>query len=307
MNERQPVTFPNAQGETLFGVLERPATPRRDLGVILLSPGIKSRVAPHRLYNKLARRLVGHGFTVLRFDFAGLGDSEGTVPEPLLADLYRAIQLGRYVGDTHAAIEWMRRETGVERIVLGGLCGGAITGLLAASHSPHVAGLFSIGLPVILDGTAVDKVATMSEGQRRSVRHKYLAKLLDPVAWKRVVTLQTDFRLLWRSFVGRRHAARPGVAVAGDNGNQAFPPALFDMLDRHRPVLLAFSGSDRLYWEYKEKFADQQAPLLASFGDRLQVSVIERANHILTFAEWQERFMGLCEGWLQRHFPKARA
>jgi len=311
MNRVRPVTFVNTAGEKLFGMFHEPAQARTDVGIVLLSPGVKSRVAPHRLYNRLAERLVRCGFRVLRFDFAGLGDSEGTIQERLLADLYRTIQLGRYTDDTLKAVEWMRTEGGVDRVVLAGLCGGGISGLVAARHSEHVAGLFSIGLPVILDGATVDKVATMPVKQLRSVRRKYLNKLFDPASWMRVVTLQSDFRLALRSILAsrglRRRATSPALMVTGDNGNPEFAPALMDMLARHRPVLMVFSGADRLYWEYCEKFADHNTPLLARHADLFAVHVIERANHVLTFHEWQEAFFQHCERWLALHFPVGAA
>ncbi len=37
---------------------------------------------------------------MLRFDFFGLGDSEGDLDETVLADVYNNIEVGRYVDDT---------------------------------------------------------------------------------------------------------------------------------------------------------------------------------------------------------------
>lgn len=297
------VTFRNRAGHALFGILESPERPRPDVAVLLLSPGIKSRVAPHRLYVKMARRFTARGLRVLRFDFEGLGDSEGTLPERQLADLYRAIQLGRCVDDTHAAIAWMQTTYGVSRVLLAGLCGGGITGLFAAASSPPAAGVFAIGLPVALDGTAVDKVAVMSHGQLRGVRAKYLKKITDPASWWRLLTLRTDLRLLARAF-GRGPQARSSressasMAVLGDNGNPRFPGALIDVLERSLPVMLVFSGADRLYWEYKERFADPHAGRLAAYDDRLTVRVIDHANHVLTFEEWQQSMLRHADDWV---------
>jgi uncharacterized protein len=303
---RRSVTFRNDAGERLFGIFEEPEQARTDIGIVLLSPGVKSRVAPHRLYNKIAQRLVHSGFRVLRFDFAGLGDSEGAIQERLMPDLYRSIQLGRYVGDTLTAIDWMRTHAGTSQVVLGGLCGGALTGLLAAEASDHVAGLFGLGLPVILDGSTVDKVGSMSQGELRSMRRKYLAKVLDPSSWWRVITLRSDFRLVWRSLKARsrarRYATTASPAVLGDNANPRFSRALFSMLERRRPTLVVFGGSDRLYWEYREKFADPHAAFLSPYADQLEVRVIEQANHVLTMGEWQEEFFGQCERWLTAKF-----
>lgn len=312
MSAERAVTFPNADGQALFGILHDPPVPRGDIGVLLLSPGVKSRVGPHRLYRKMAPVFTELGCPVLRFDFAGLGDSGGDIPERLLPDLYRSIQLGRYTADTVAAIDWMRAHTGVRRVLLAGLCGGAITGMVAARESAHVAGLLGIGIPVGLDGTAVDKVAAMSEGQLRRIRRGYLAKLADPKSWMRVLSFKTDFRLLaralWSSGPRPAQAARADVpAVTGENGNPEFSPALLGMLARREPVLFVFSGSDRLYWEYRERFADPHAERLAPLATLLDVKVIEHANHVLTFSEWQRELFDLCRAWMTRHFPAPSA
>ena len=72
MNNARCVSFRNTEGAKLHGMLHEP-DPRIARGVclLLLSPGIKGRVGPHRLYLKMADRLVGMGFHVLRFDFRG--------------------------------------------------------------------------------------------------------------------------------------------------------------------------------------------------------------------------------------------
>ena len=44
--------------------------------VVLLNAGIIHRIGPNRLYVQLARRLASRGHAVLRFDLAGIGDSE---------------------------------------------------------------------------------------------------------------------------------------------------------------------------------------------------------------------------------------
>ena len=109
MSERHPVTFANRRGERLVGIVHPPADRGSDTAVVLLSPGVKTRVAPHRLYNKLTETLVAQGYWVFRFDFYGLGDSEGEVDETYLADLYGSVALGRYVDDTRDALDWMQR------------------------------------------------------------------------------------------------------------------------------------------------------------------------------------------------------
>ena len=67
----EPITITNKNGKKLFGILHTPETTvpgRTRVGVNLLNPGIKYRVAPHRMNVKLARKLCSQGYYVLRFD-----------------------------------------------------------------------------------------------------------------------------------------------------------------------------------------------------------------------------------------------
>jgi pimeloyl-ACP methyl ester carboxylesterase len=310
-DRRHPVRFTNRDGLTLVGIVHEPSPERRtDVAVVLLSPGVKNRIAPHRLYNKMAARFVAQGFWVLRFDFYGLGDSDGLIGERLLADFYGSVALGRYIGDTHDAMDWMRRTYPVTRFVLGGLCGGAITGLLAARTRPDAAGILGLGLPVMVEGSQVDKVANMTAGQLSSVRTKYLRKLLDPRSWLRLLTFQSDWRLLTRALRGRKPAApapqdaaaSTPAAPSADNTNPNFTPAFLELLRRGCPSLLLFSEMDRLWWEFDEKFLASHRETLARYGSLAEIGVIAGANHIFTLDEWQADMLARCSAWLDQRF-----
>jgi len=303
----EPVTFPNRRGERLFGIFHEPrGGGRRDVAIMLLSPGIKSRVAPHRLYVKMAASFVAQGYAVLRFDFHGLGDSGGEVVERYLRDLYGSIQLGRYQEDTLAAVDWLSAR-GFSGAIAAGLCGGAITGLLAAQHDARIVGILALGIPVMLDSTAIAPGTYMTKGQLRNLQSKYFKKLIDPAAWLRLLTLRSDVRLLVRSMLVRARPSAPATAtdtasVAADNTNPHFAPALFRVLERGCPVLLAFSEGDRLHWEFEEKFASRNRARLAEFRNLVDTEIITSANHVLTFEAWQRDFLARAEGWLSARF-----
>jgi alpha/beta superfamily hydrolase len=194
---REAVVFPNQDGLSLFGILHRPVDVlERPIGIIFLSPGVKSRVAPHRLYVKMTEALLEQGYPVLRFDFFGLGDSEGELPERELADLYAKVQDGRYLQDTLCAMDWMQRHLRMQQFVLAGLCGGALTALFAAEKDTRVRGVLGLGLPVALDGRVMDASKYMTQGQLNDVGGTYLNKVFKPGAWLRAITLKTDFRML---------------------------------------------------------------------------------------------------------------
>jgi uncharacterized protein len=306
-----PVSFPNQDGIQLMGMLHRPARPRGDgTAILLLSPGVKMRVAPHRLYNKMADRFVALGYPVLRFDFHALGDAGGTAPEALLADFYQATQLGRYVGDTVAAMDWMQREHGIGRFVAAGLCGGALTGLLTAERDQRIASLLSLSIPVILDGSNIDASKFMTDTQLRGTRQRYLRalRLWEPTAWRswlRFFSGPSHYSLITKivtkPFVAKARPAASAASAApqpADNTNPLFARALLGMLTSRR-VLLVFAEADRLLAEFNDKFQQRHAEAFARVGDRCQIHVTPAANHIFSFAEWQRDMLECCCTWLE--------
>lgn len=309
MAKREAVTFENRDGLRLFGILHRPnVSVEKKVGIIFLSPGVKSRVGPHCLYNKMTNSLLEHGYPVLRFDFYGLGDSEGELPEHLLMDLYDSVQRGRYRDDAQCAIEWMHERLGLNRFVLAGLCGGALTGLLAATEDRRVEGLLALAMPVAFDARPAEASQFITSGQLNDMGAVYLRKLLNPSAWMRLVTFKTDYRMLFKA-VTRRLTGKVPRSV-GDrspsNGQQSninpyFVEAFFDFVEQGGKLLLVFGGSDRLAWEFEEKFAQPNAASLERFSD-YEVHTIPKANHILSDTECRKEMLGLSNAWLARHF-----
>jgi pimeloyl-ACP methyl ester carboxylesterase len=312
MHEIEAVSFANAQGLTLYGTLHTPARPAAGRpAVVLLSPGVKMRVGPGRLYVPLTEMLLDHGCTVLRFDFFGLGDSEGELKEPMLADVYNHIEVGRYVDDTRSALAWLRSR-GHRRFVLGGLCGGAITALLAAQREPDVDGLLSLGMTVTLASNAAVPGKYMTRKQLDGRRRRYLQKAFSPKAWVRFLTFKSEYSVIWHSMKRlwtRDAPAKPaGAAPAAEaieqrgNANPLFPPAYFAFLQRGGQALMLFSEKDRLQSEYEEKFAEPFAAQIAPFEKQIHKHVIAKANHVMSLHEWQREMVDVSREWLKARY-----
>ena len=302
----EAVTFLNRDGLRLFGIVHHPSVDRpRPVPVILLSPGIKYRVAPHRLYVKLARHLASLGFIVLRFDFAGLGDSEGLVSETAMADFYGTVQSGRYVDDTCAAMDWMQREYSASKFILAGLCGGAITGLLAGARDARVDALVAIGLPVLLDSQDVDPTRYLTTGELEQWREGYKSKLADPKSWLRLLTLRSNYRVIFRVIAdwwNMRSSPRPAAAQPWqqDVGNfNPLVPKAFEAMVAGRRVLLVFGEADRLFPIYEERLAQPYSAMLQRHADRLNLQVVPGANHTFSLKGWEETMRGHVEAWLE--------
>lgn len=318
MDGMSAVVFSNRRGLRLFGILHLPpGGARRDTGVILLSPGVKMRVGPEGLYRRLADLFVSLGFPVLRFDYYGLGDSEGDLTEEYLKDVYSHIEIGRFVDDTIDAMNWMQDRCGTTRFLLSGLCGGAMTGLLAASRDDRIAGLHALGLTCVVSSRAADPSRYFSLGELEHLRKGYVKKLLDPSSWLRLLSFQSDYRVIVRSVMAplRKRAQRTPAAgpppVAGasedargeaDNRNPLFPPAFLKVLGSKRPMLLIYGGSDRLRWDFEEKFVQRYRAQLEPLASGYEVRVVEHANHVFTFRSWQNEVLQLSNDWLRRHF-----
>ncbi|MCC7003474.1 MAG: hypothetical protein IT357_15060 [Gemmatimonadaceae bacterium] len=310
--EPRAITFRNAEGRQLFGTLHAPAVRRPDLpAIVLFSPGAKMRVGPGRLYIPLTEVLTDLGYVVLRFDVFGLGDSEGELEESLLVDVYSNIQVGRYVADGIAALTWLKREEGISRYIVGGLCGGALTGLLVAERELGIEAILSFGMPVTLDSDSAIPSKYLTRHDLAQLRRGYLAKLFNPEAWLRLLTFRSDLGTIFRSVVAgvtdrlRRSGGTGGAARTATlppeqlaNVNPLFPTAYFSFLGRGGRALMVFSEKDRMLGDWREKFVDLYPEQMRRFAPQITEHVVAGANHVLSERAWQQEMHEVARRWL---------
>jgi len=297
----------------LHGMLHRPSPEfARNVCVLLLSPGIKGRIGPHRLYLKLAERFASKGFHVLRFDFHGLGDSAGKVEHEVLADLYNSIQGGRYVHDTIDAMDWMQERNGVDRFVGSGLCGGSITALLAGAGDRRMIALLGIGLPVVLDGGEAHWGRFLTAHQKHLARQQLIQRLARPWTWAKFLSGRSNYTVIWRvirQLLGLRDAQISAAASskrAIDDTNPLVAPAFLTLLRSGRHALLAYSGADRLLSQFQEKLEGRHRAQLDTLASMYHVHVIDGANHILSDPNAVTDLQKGAESWLDEILPPTR-
>lgn len=311
MHESQAVTFRNRSGCVLFGIMHLPEqTSRKNTAIVLLSPGVKNRIAPHRLYVKLTEFLISLGYPVFRFDFYGLGDSEGVISERLLPNIYTSIQQGLYINDTIDSMDWLQDRYGIKNFIVGGLCGGAITGLLAAQSDERVTALLAIGIPVILDNAGEKKTQTLTSSELDHYRGKYFLKLTDVNSLIRLLTLKSDFRAIFKALINplkmrlRKITSVTQGAMENDpvmiNFNYMFPDAFETMLRNGHDIGLFFGENDRLYWEFKEKYCTYFQSILDKYSAMYSLYLTPGARHIFEQKEQQVDLFRNIEKWLTR-------
>ncbi len=109
----------------LTGVMTRPVGPSRAT-VVWLNSGSEHHVGPGRAWVEYARALAASGFTSLRVDFSGWGESPDGGHAP--GRPYDA----HGVGEVGTIVAWLR-QSGHRHVVVAGLCAGAWIALRAAS------------------------------------------------------------------------------------------------------------------------------------------------------------------------------
>jgi len=318
----KPVTFENENGDKLFGIVhipEKSIFEKERVGINLLNPGIKYRVAPNRLNVKLARKLCDDGYYVLRFDPAGIGDSEGELPHGILVpDMWEKIQTGLFVPDTIAANNYFIKKYEVKKLILMGSCGGAITSLLTSSYDSSVDALCLIDIPINLRTSRMsyaDKIAV--GGQRADLLFsKYAKKLIRPQSWYRFITLKTEYRAL-RKIVSMKlrkivSSFRHDYKLPKDiedlcyenNLNRQFFESFEAFYQNGKATLFILAEHDKGTEIFQTYFLDiylKHKGRHHTHDKLIEAFLIQNANHTYTFTECQESLLHKISTWVETH------
>src|SRR6267378_285204 len=141
----EPLQF--GEGGRLFGILTLPSVPpcnAQALPVfVFLNAGLLHRVGPYRLYVRLVRNLAQMGFSSLRVDLAGRGDS----PERFGLTTQQSV-----AADYEEIVGVLESRLGRLRLVLGGLCSAADNAIRLARADQRVIGMLLLDPVCSLDG-----------------------------------------------------------------------------------------------------------------------------------------------------------
>lgn len=130
---KQKITFPNKDGIMLSGLLESPDNPRAYAlfaHCFTCGKGLTSA-------SQISHALVEKGIAVLRFDFTGLGSSEGD---------FANSNFSSNVDDLLAAVAWLSLHARAPELLVGHSLGGTAV-LIAASRLESVKCVATLGAP----------------------------------------------------------------------------------------------------------------------------------------------------------------
>ena len=244
--------FQNQNGDTLSGTLEKP-TSGPSLGVALFAHCFscsKNILAASRV----SRGLRDRGFTVLRFDFTGLGESEGDFADT---------NFSTNVDDLRAAIDAMRQQNMAPEILIGHSLGGAAV-LYLADEIEEVKLVATIGAPSearhvvhLFDETALKQIedtgqAKVSLGGRPfTIKKQFLDDVTETSVLKKLETSRKPLLIC--------HSPTDNV-VRIDNAEKIYRAA------KHPKSFVSLDGADHLLSEKED--AEFVATLVASWASR---------------------------------------
>jgi pimeloyl-ACP methyl ester carboxylesterase len=277
---------------SLVGVVTEPpaATQACQLpAFIILNSGIVHRVGLNRLHVKLARNLAAMGFTVMRFDFSGIGDSQ------VRADNLPFFKAA--LDETREAMDYLITTRGIARFVLIGICSGAAVSLKIAATEPRVVGAIPINFRGYFQGLNQDTTRL----RNRVLLHHYwriaFSSSFRGKNWLKAITGKVDYQSLIRAISAQ---ARNLFSTQGRRALSGVNPFVSDLrllAERGARVLLIHAEGDEGLDYVKMFLGNADRPCDASAIVKLEV--IPGANHTFTLLWSQERLLKLVRDWAQ--------
>jgi len=136
-HKSEKIEFEGTQS-TLSGILHYP--PRESKGGVVLAHCFTCSKS-FKVMRRLATGIAEGGYSVLRFDFTGLGESEGEFSDTSVTT---------NVEDLQAALSYLRERGHTPNAMVGHSLGGAAT-LLAAAREPDVRAVATLAAPATAD------------------------------------------------------------------------------------------------------------------------------------------------------------
>lgn len=254
-------------GSELVGVISHPAdaAQTKPIGVVIVVGGPQTRAGSHRQFVLLARALAAVGYSCIRFDYAGMGDSPGPMP-----DFERAgPDIGRAIDKLLSAVPECRR------IALWGLCDGASAALLHAPGDARIAAVIAANPWARSEATRSAALVSAHYGSRLRSRD-FWAKLLSGRI-RVLASVSEALAHLWRARRSNGQGAGPIDATLPARLARA-------LLAPRSAVRLQLSGKDLTAAEFE--IAMQAAQVF----ERSPATVLRLAQADHTFSEpqaWQ--------------------
>ncbi len=287
---REHITFPGSQGRTLSGRIELPAGPVRATALFAHCFTCSSSSAAA---SRVSTALAEAGLAVMRFDFTGLGASEGD---------FEDTNFSTSVADLVAASEHLTERYGAPGLLVGHSLGGAAV-LAAASRLHTVKAVVTIGAPadprhvrhllgeegqeaIVRDGEATVDIG----GRPFTVKQHFLDDLEQQTPEECIAGLDAALLVM--------HSPSDGT-VGIDNAARIYQAA------RHPKSFISLDGADHLLTDRRdaafvatmigtwvERYLEEEAePVLAGRSDAVVVAETGDGTFLNQVVAGRHRFL----------------
>lgn len=278
-NGREQLVCFNGAAAQLAGTLHLPKSPSSDTGVLIVVGGPQTRTGSHRQFILLARFLASKGVPVLRYDYQGMGDSEGEKTEFLEA-----------TQDLPYALDLLCKEANVGKVAVWGLCDAVSLLLmyLSCTQDQRI-------IRIIAANPWVRQANTEAQAY---LKNYYLNKLLDKRFWLKMIKLEVNIFSSLGDFIRKfLRAFSPGrsVTFSPEKGVPEF--TVSNYVSCMLSGLRNFQGDFHLIISGKDLTAEEFLILINSNSDwaealaRVERSrlTIEDATHTFSSGAWREK------------------
>jgi alpha/beta superfamily hydrolase len=240
--DEQPVFFPGS-GTELAGVLTLPPEPDGSIVLIPWGGGAYPSSGKNRIRTSLARAMAEQGHAVLRFDYAGVGESGGE---------YREAELTTAFVDDILAASSFGRTLGHDRMFIVANCFGGYSALMAARQLSDLSGLALIRAPVRRDHKQVlgaeRTLREWAQGSKR-LRPSYL--------------LDGRRRAVYRKMLGAK--ARSYLPKTAGTASK-FSLSVRHLCEHHVPILMLYSADDHFHGDLTAELSQGLGAVLDAAG-----------------------------------------
>ena len=128
----EPFFYKTQKDYELFGIMHYPNgkdKSNHNCGIIFCSPFAEEKLWSHRVFVNFARLLAGEGYAVLRFDYMGHGDSDGSFEDSTIETR---------LSDIESSVEIIKQKADINKVGLLGLRLGASLAVVTAEKNRDI-------------------------------------------------------------------------------------------------------------------------------------------------------------------------
>jgi dienelactone hydrolase len=252
-------------------------------GVILLNAGFLHKVGPNRIYVKIARKLSRENYTVLRFDFSGIGDSYSS-----LATQSHESRKNREIKN---GIDFICSKYNLSKIVLIGFCSGADAALNYLGEDDRIIGT------ILINGYLADekKLGEIYKFAQTHLQKRYYnSSIFKSDRLKRLFTGKSDYKAIVKLFTPKK------IKNAGENDAFRKWNEIVKNSNHYNIYIIISSGSVSydIYKHYLEKRMKNSLET-----PNIEVEIINETDHLFTLIDSQNLLLNKIYSYMKTMYP----